>query len=529
MSYETPEQTNARLYRPILDGRKYEKLFPKSNCKRIDGGKGNTEYSVNQMNEVVRLYSKQTTSTAQTLKKSSLVQTAQEIQNFLYWHFQYKRDLEDQILRSPACSFHQRQDGIDCKSYSILAASILHELGYKSYFRRVSYQPNQPYGHVYVVVPKNQKTANLSEGYYTIDGTLNIQVGNEPTFFKKSDLPVMDKMNHYILNAPQPTKGLSDPKLGEYEKLYLYQRGLSGYMGLGNSEAEQTTTTSTSNKSSSGFNFGKVFDFIKDINFKKLFSNIDCWGGSAYTGERLEQNLRAIMEIVNKDVSEINNLLQSKNYIAFSRKVRELKVKIRLLGVVFVKKKASKSWNSCSNKAFDKTISFLNNELGTVVSALDAWIDEFFNKNSEPYEVVVTQPKNSPDRFLGIYIWGTALGETYTETDASFRYTFSPKLSQTIPFFEMTVDLDKALNDGGKNFNPTEFLNNLLDTATIFYSSGSAQGGQNPSTGSQNPSSGGSSISPQGSGSTAKMAFGGALVIAAIALGASQFKNKSTK
>jgi len=205
--FETSQQINQRLYRAILNGRQYEKDIPISRCKPMVGGKGNTEHSVKQMAKVVELYSHQTKKLAQKLKKSSLIQTCQQVQDFLYWHFQYKRDEQDQILRSPACSFAQRFEGIDCKSYSILAASILRELGIANYFRRVSYDKNLPYSHVYVVVPKNQKTADLSQGYYTIDGTLNKNTETENYFYKNNDYLVM-KLNHYILNAPH--RGLGE-------------------------------------------------------------------------------------------------------------------------------------------------------------------------------------------------------------------------------------------------------------------------------------------------------------------------------
>jgi len=211
--FETSQQTNQRLYRSILDGKQYERFIPKTYCQRLSGGKGNTDYSVSQMAKVVELYSHQTQKVAQKLQKSSLQVTTQAIQDFLYWHFQYKRDEQDQMLRSPACSFAQRFEGIDCKSYSIFGASILRELGCVSYFRRVSYGQNQPYSHVYVVVPKNQKTADLSEGYYVIDGTINKTTTTENYFYKHSDYLVM-KLNHYILNAPPRGLGM-DPETAQ--------------------------------------------------------------------------------------------------------------------------------------------------------------------------------------------------------------------------------------------------------------------------------------------------------------------------
>jgi len=171
--FETSQQTNERLYRAIRNGKEYEKVIPKTYCQRLNGGKGNTDYSVSQMAKVVELYSHQVAELSKKFKKSSLQATTQAIQDFLYWHFQYKRDEQDQLLRSPSCSFAQRFEGIDCKSYSIFGASIVRELGYVSYFRRVSYRQNQPYSHAYVVVPKNQKNslnfeAILVENQYLI-------------------------------------------------------------------------------------------------------------------------------------------------------------------------------------------------------------------------------------------------------------------------------------------------------------------------------------------------------------------------
>jgi len=93
--FETSQQTNQRPYRAVLDGKQYESFIEKSYCKSLNGGKGNTDYSVNQMNKVVQLYSYQVAELSKKFKKSSLVETCQAVQDFLYWHFQYLWQVDD--------------------------------------------------------------------------------------------------------------------------------------------------------------------------------------------------------------------------------------------------------------------------------------------------------------------------------------------------------------------------------------------------------------------------------------------------
>ena len=510
MSYETTEQTDARLYRKILNGSKYESLIPKVFCKRIDGGKGNTEYSVNQMNEVVRLFSKQTTNTAQTLKKSSLAQTVQAIQDFLYWHFQYKRDLKDQLLRSPACSFAQRFDGIDCKSYSIFGASLLHELGYKSYFRRVSYQEKEPYGHVYVIVPKNQITADLSDGYYTIDGTLNINVGFEPPFYKNSDLPVMDKLNHHILNAPR---------------------------GLGNSDSSEK------NSWLKNIDFSKLFGWLKNIVNTK----------SAFNEGHLKHNFPTIVAMLEDDVKKVNSLLASGNYTEFSRSVREIYIKYLFMECLF-REYREDGWNSTSKGGFDAQINFLVNQIGTALKALNVWVDDNFTKSgTDNFTVSISRGSrgnNNKDYFFGplLYFLDAGPDMWIDETGASKkgsnvwyrgvtnRYAnhskalFSPKPNKTIPYFEMTVDLSNAITSFGPvDFNPQNFLNNLQSTATIFQGATSNNtGGYNPNTGGYNPNNPNPGSNTTGGNTTAKV-VGGVAIASAIILMAPQFAKDNPK
>ena len=196
------------LHRQLRDGKEYEKLIPETKCDSTYLGDGMTDFSVSEMAKMVKAYFRQMQKVAPLLKKRSLQQTCNAIHDFTYWHFQYKADKEVQNLRSPACSWYVRRDGIDCKSYSIIASCILTNLGIKHYIRRIKQPAMHPdlWTHVYVIVPKDQAATNVATDYYVIDGT--IADNKEPLFTEKSDLYMME---HLGLNgaASQGLNGFS--------------------------------------------------------------------------------------------------------------------------------------------------------------------------------------------------------------------------------------------------------------------------------------------------------------------------------
>ena len=192
---------DSMLWRPIKNGMQFNSLFPTSTCTKTAIGSGNTDFSIKEMNALVSKFAYQTEKIANVLKKNTFQDTCNAIKEFVYNHFQYKADDEDQMLRSPACSWHDRAIGIDCKSYSILASCLLTNLGIKHYIRRIKQQGYAPeqYTHVYVVVPTNQKTADLQQGSICIDGTL--KQSNEPSFLIKSN-EFPHGFPHFILSPP---------------------------------------------------------------------------------------------------------------------------------------------------------------------------------------------------------------------------------------------------------------------------------------------------------------------------------------
>lgn len=204
--YETMSDINALLWRKVKDGKQYIGLIPDSNCSQKNVGIGMTDLSVREMAAMVRLSLIDTAKIAPLFSKSSLKETCAAIYGFVYDHFQYKADTATQYLRSPSCSWKVRYDGIDCKSYSIIASSILTNLGLIHYIRQIR-QPGfvpEMWTHVYIVVPIDQKTGSLSKGHYTIDGT--VATMNEPLYIQKSDLKM--SMQHIALRGAQPQPGL---------------------------------------------------------------------------------------------------------------------------------------------------------------------------------------------------------------------------------------------------------------------------------------------------------------------------------
>jgi hypothetical protein len=188
------------LKRNLLDGQEYAPLFPSVACDKTALGSGNTFDTVKMMQNIITKYNGQTKKIAKVLQKSTLKETCDSIYWFLYNHIQYKADGLEQQLRSPACAFKQRKDGIDCKSYSIFASCILSNLGIKHHIRQIkqpTFKPNL-FTHVYIVVPVNQQSGALDSGYFVIDGTTS--TNREPLYTMAEDQQV--QLPHFGLNAP---------------------------------------------------------------------------------------------------------------------------------------------------------------------------------------------------------------------------------------------------------------------------------------------------------------------------------------
>lgn len=223
------------LKRNLLSGQEYEPLFPQVNCDKTNLGSGNTFDTVKLIKQWVIKYNFQTKEVAKLLQRDSLKATCDTIYWFLYNHIQYKADGVEQMLRSPACAFKQRVEGVDCKTYSIFASCLLANMGIRHFIRQIK-QPsfrNDLFTHVYIIVPLNQETGNIKDGYFIIDGTTSNN--REPIYTMAHDTEV--NLPHFGLNAPKSnSKTFAKKKETFAKKTETIAKGNSNkpiYLGIG--------------------------------------------------------------------------------------------------------------------------------------------------------------------------------------------------------------------------------------------------------------------------------------------------------
>ena len=170
--------------RSIKNGDQFGKVIPLPKNRKVFLGSGDTFTSLLQMRKVIFKTLNETDQLANKLKAGTVPGTVKNIKEFIYWHIQYLQDEADQLLHSPAHTWSIRKTGIDCKSYSIFASSILTNLGIANSLRQIkqiAYNPEY-WSHVYVALPNH----NL-----VIDGT--VKYDYEPLFAEKYDEPILEK------------------------------------------------------------------------------------------------------------------------------------------------------------------------------------------------------------------------------------------------------------------------------------------------------------------------------------------------
>ena len=190
------------LTRKLEPKSKWDKYFPKSECKPVLLGEGYTDFGVRQMRDWAQKYAWQTRSLTNALKAETVPETLKNIHRFVYRNFQYAPDGAVQHIQSPACAWASRERGMNCKGYSVMVSSILHNLGLDHIIRRVKYPGKDDYTHVFIVVPYRGKE-------YIIDGTLP-QFNYTTPFQTKKDLKVMPEKLQYVgLQAPEGVRSIA--------------------------------------------------------------------------------------------------------------------------------------------------------------------------------------------------------------------------------------------------------------------------------------------------------------------------------
>jgi hypothetical protein len=497
------------LSRQVRSGEQYDHLLPKTKCKSTYVGDGLTDHSVVQMTDVILKHEDQTQDLAKVLQQPTVSQTVVAIHDFLYWHLQYKADDADQLLRSPACSWYSRHDGIDCKSYSIFASCLLLNLNVVHYIRKIkqpTYAPND-YTHVYIVVPKNQKTANLNDGYYIIDGTLKNNI--EPRFSQKHDTK-MAGLKHYALNGAAPQSYPWDEQSPE-----------NGNLNFAPLVAYQAASSALDTIKGFGDSIGVKFGINDVVSFFKG----NCGRGdkkSAYNDGNLEDDHQLINGHFQAIIDDMANNLAARNMVEFSKKATQFLILGKIM-VTAYEVSVSRGFNACSSKNMQNSIKLGKFYRDTVGGLLKKYLEAGFTKDLSTAKKMVY---NAADLKATAY-WLNHYGPFSAEET---YYLYTPRPGVSIPKFELTqyaVDV----NASGEKIDTNKFLNSLTDFVIKVATPtpvATPQAGQTPPYIEQTPANG-QGIVYQGNAPTQQTAGFGVMgiVIAVAGLGIIMSMNKS--
>lgn len=447
---------DAMLWRPIKPGKEFDSLIPKSKCQTTYLGDGQTDFSINKMEQLVLDHATQTEKLAIVLKKPQLNSTTLTVHEFLYNHFQYKADNSDQMLRSPACSWYTRKEGIDCKSYSIFASCLLLNMGITHYIRKIKqpgYAPDE-FTHVYVIVPIDQTNGTLKKGYYTIDGTIPNMI--EPAFIGTSDLK-MSGNRHYGLNGVNRNQ----------------PHGL-------------------------GLSVGK-FKLSDLSSIKSFMSSISCMFPTTYDKGTITKIHNSMDTYFNNLIAKINQAVVNDNDAEFSKAVNEF-FAITDLGLRASQKKLTEGWNACSSGGIQGVIKAWDFYKTNVGNALQAWIADGFvaATNGTPN----TFSFNSTNLYKTYGMGATTVNMTVSRQGINYQPKGTP-----IKKFEITP---YVASSNSNSFNAISFMQSLGTVIATFV----------PDDQNDNPNQGGSyvqDINPDGTPKVSTMSTGtivGGLIVA---------------
>ncbi len=199
----------ASKQRIIASGEAFEVLFPKPLFLDPVIKRGaNVNDTVRFIPKVVRETKFHTDRLAQLLKGKSTYDTCRNIWLFVYKHISYKKDEEGkEQIRSPARTWHDRKQGVDCDCYTVFISSLLSNLHIKHKLRITKYRQDH-FQHIYPIVP-------TAEGkYITVDCVVD-QFNYEEPYSEKQDT----NMDLEYLNGIPSTNNVDVQDLMGWEEM----------------------------------------------------------------------------------------------------------------------------------------------------------------------------------------------------------------------------------------------------------------------------------------------------------------------
>jgi hypothetical protein len=144
----------AQYNRKLKSGAQFDGLIPKpKNEVEVVSQSTNISETVDWIVHIIYTTLWQTKALAPKLAGRTLIETCQNIWEFIYEHIQYREDDKDaEQLHEPARIWAKRKIGVDCDDFTMFASSLLLHLGIAHSLRLAEYNYKGYYQHIYVVV-----------------------------------------------------------------------------------------------------------------------------------------------------------------------------------------------------------------------------------------------------------------------------------------------------------------------------------------------------------------------------------------
>ncbi|MEM4363709.1 MAG: hypothetical protein QXS90_00355 [Candidatus Diapherotrites archaeon] len=174
------EAKNKRNINPTKEWDKY--IDPPENKDTLIKKDGNLKQTIETIKDVVAKNNHQVRRLAPMLKdKEMQYKTCENVWNFVYEHIQYSLDEKGhEQIRTPARTWSDRMQGVDCDCMAVFIASLLENLNIPYFFRVTAYNGKETYQHIYVV-------ANTEFGDTIIDTVMD-EFDAEKPYSKKIDI-----------------------------------------------------------------------------------------------------------------------------------------------------------------------------------------------------------------------------------------------------------------------------------------------------------------------------------------------------
>lgn len=138
--------------RPIEDGAQYNAYFPKPDHQLITlEPRTSIDNSLKLISKTIKDYAWQTKPIAKILQAHDTYQTLRNVFFFTFNHIRYKLDDPGtEQIRTPARTWNDRKNGVDCDCFTVFIGTILENLNIP-YVKRVTAYGKRNYQHIYIV------------------------------------------------------------------------------------------------------------------------------------------------------------------------------------------------------------------------------------------------------------------------------------------------------------------------------------------------------------------------------------------